>query len=263
MSTHLNLNVCIPEKLAFEVMLAAKLSGVSIEDLVIETLNKTFLKEIDNVDSSSENENGYLWKNVFLPAGTQLSFKFKGSTYFATVINSKIMHEGKSVSPSEFVNNISGVTRNAWREIWLKRPSDKGWLAVKTLRNELLGRSSDIDEPIVLKKMEKRYISACIALSRIIDTESASIDDFKDIEEAKGMFNRVARHDQLDWRHVESFLGRPHRNECERAALWLSDLRSRLKNNEPLEDHFRSDIVEIVKTSIRSAIDSLVKPEND
>gem|GEM_PF-6352834 len=79
-------------------------------------------------------EVGYRWKNVFLPAGTVLSFTHRGTPHLATVAGTEIVHDGKSVSPSEFVNGISGATRNAWRDLWVKRPADTEWVPAQDLR---------------------------------------------------------------------------------------------------------------------------------
>jgi hypothetical protein len=78
---------------------------------------------------------GYQWLNVFLPNGTQLKMTYRGKTSFAEVRNKKIMFGGEDVSPSEFVSRVANNTsRNAWRDIWMKRPDDKDWVFSDDLR---------------------------------------------------------------------------------------------------------------------------------
>ncbi|HEX9172105.1 MAG TPA: hypothetical protein VF861_05535 [Telluria sp.] len=70
---------------------------------------------------------GYQWKNLFLPSGTVLRTVFKGRHYQAIVQDDVVIFEGRSVSPSEFVNSIGGARRNAWKAVWLLFPSEKIW----------------------------------------------------------------------------------------------------------------------------------------
>lgn len=76
---------------------------------------------------------GYQWKNLFLPSGTILRFTHKCRNYHATVKGDSIVHEGKVVSPSQFVNTIgTAAGRNAWKRVWLLFPGEANWkLAAK------------------------------------------------------------------------------------------------------------------------------------
>ncbi len=77
---------------------------------------------------------GYRWKDLTLPAGTELSFKHRGVTYIALVTNGSVVHDGRQVSPSKFINAIAGPGRNAWVGLWVRRPSDPAWLLADELR---------------------------------------------------------------------------------------------------------------------------------
>lgn len=70
---------------------------------------------------------GYQWKNLFLPNETQIRMQYKGTYFYARVEDDKIVYLGKPVSPGSFANAIAGNSRNAWRDIWIKRPEDKEW----------------------------------------------------------------------------------------------------------------------------------------
>lgn len=97
---------------------------------------------LDNASWKSEllsesDTRGYQWKSLFLPDGTQIRMQYKGSYSYAMVENDEIIYAGKSISPSSLANCIAGSSRNAWRDLWIKRPSDKEWkLADECRRNE-------------------------------------------------------------------------------------------------------------------------------
>lgn len=75
----------------------------------------------------SRNARGYQWKNLFLPQGTQIRMQYKGNYSYARVEDDKIVYRGKPISPGSLTNTIAGTSRNAWRDLWIKRPEDKEW----------------------------------------------------------------------------------------------------------------------------------------
>jgi hypothetical protein len=77
---------------------------------------------------------GYQWKNLFLPSGTQIRMQYKGRYFYAVVKGDDLIHDGKSTSPANFANNITQTSRNAWRDIWVKRPQDSEWKLANDLR---------------------------------------------------------------------------------------------------------------------------------
>ena len=84
-------------------------------------------------------------------------------------------------------------------------------------------------------KMGPRYLKACTTTCRIIKSGAIqSQDDFADISEAKGMYNRVLRHDTPDWEAVWQLIGEPDRVVCYLAATWLAKLRKIAKDEMPL-----------------------------
>jgi hypothetical protein len=74
---------------------------------------------------------GYMWRYkdtyLFLPHGTEIRMRYKQQYHYAKVDGDQILHEGKAVSPSLLANTITGSSRNAWRDLWLKRPDEKEW----------------------------------------------------------------------------------------------------------------------------------------
>ncbi len=77
---------------------------------------------------------GYQWKSVFLPDGTLLRTVFGGKNYHCLVEGDRILHDGKAVSPSGFVNAVGGIRRNAWKCTWILFPDAKDWKLADTLR---------------------------------------------------------------------------------------------------------------------------------
>lgn len=70
---------------------------------------------------------GYQWKNLFLPTGTQLRMQYKGRYHYAKVVGDEVIFEGNVTSPGSMANAIAGSSRNAWRDIWIKRPVETKW----------------------------------------------------------------------------------------------------------------------------------------
>ena len=89
----------------------------------------------------SPRSRGYTWKhkdsNLFLPDGTEIRMRFMGSYYYAKVIGDDIQYLGQSITPGSLANAIGGKNRNAWRDLWIKRPMDKEWKQADQCRKEV------------------------------------------------------------------------------------------------------------------------------
>lgn len=85
---------------------------------------------------------GYTWKHknsvLFLPHGTEIRMRYKGKDFFAKVEDNDIHYEGESVSPATLANRIANSSRNAWRDLLIKRPGDRGWTLADNLRRPTL-----------------------------------------------------------------------------------------------------------------------------
>jgi hypothetical protein len=78
---------------------------------------------------------GYHWQNVYLPNGTELKIHYKDRDHFAEIRHQQLYYEGIPSSPSQFASRVANNTsRNAWRDIWIKRPGDKDWVFADQLR---------------------------------------------------------------------------------------------------------------------------------
>ena len=81
---------------------------------------------------------GYIWKTIFLPHGTRIRMKYKNQTHYANVEGDELIFNGNSISPGKLTETISGSSRNAWRDLWIKRPEDKSWVLADDVRKQAL-----------------------------------------------------------------------------------------------------------------------------
>lgn len=84
-----------------------------------------------------ESVRGYQWKTLFLPESTELSMVYGDQTYHARVVANDIMFEGRSVSPRGMTLAIAGEGRNAWRDLRIRLPGERGWKRASACRAAL------------------------------------------------------------------------------------------------------------------------------
>ena len=87
------------------------------------------------VSRQSAESRGYHWKSLFLPHSTAIRMRYKGEYHYATVAGDEVLYDGRPVSPAALANTITQSSRNAWRDLWIKRPGDKEWVLAEDLRN--------------------------------------------------------------------------------------------------------------------------------
>jgi hypothetical protein len=85
---------------------------------------------------------GYQWKSLFLPEGTVLRSWSYGDHNYARVEGDQIIHDGKPVSPNQFAQSFARTTRNAWTDLYVRRPADKRFTLACRLRQQLAGQSA-------------------------------------------------------------------------------------------------------------------------
>lgn len=80
---------------------------------------------------------GYRWGQLLLPNGTLIRMDYKHRTFQAAVKFDRINYEGQNYSPSELAKKIAaGTNRNAWRDLWIKRPDDAQWWLADDFRKK-------------------------------------------------------------------------------------------------------------------------------
>jgi hypothetical protein len=88
-----------------------------------------------------EDMHGYQWKSLFLPEGTVLKSWSYGENNYARVVGDQIIHNGRAVSPNQFAQSFARSTRNAWQDLFIRRPGDKTFKIACRLRDELIAAS--------------------------------------------------------------------------------------------------------------------------
>ena len=91
--------------------------------------------------ADAEGLHGYQWKTLFLPEGTVLKSWSYGEHNYARVEGDQIIHDGHSVSPNQFAQSFARSTRNAWTDLFIRRPGDKTFKMASRLRDELAAAS--------------------------------------------------------------------------------------------------------------------------
>jgi hypothetical protein len=93
--------------------------------------------ESDFKEKYGDATKGYRWQGIDLPNGTQLYMEYKREKHYASVQFEKIIYEGESFSPSELARKIADDTnRNAWRDMFIKRPGENEWKLADILRRQ-------------------------------------------------------------------------------------------------------------------------------
>lgn len=78
---------------------------------------------------------GFQWKAVFLPDGTLLRTVSYHDEQCARVQGSEIMFNGRAVTPNQLAHWAGRGTRNAWNDIYVRRPQDKFYIQARRLRS--------------------------------------------------------------------------------------------------------------------------------
>ncbi|WP_426172642.1 hypothetical protein [Massilia sp. TWR1-2-2] len=84
-----------------------------------------------NANSSLD---GYQWKELFLPDGTELRMCSNNAVHRARVTGAAIFYQGRQVSPRQFTLAVAGDGRNAWRDLSLRLPGENQFLPAGLLR---------------------------------------------------------------------------------------------------------------------------------
>lgn len=91
---------------------------------------------------------GYQWKCLFLPEGTVLRSWSYGEHNYACVEGDHIIHKGHEVSPNQFARAFARSNRNAWDDLFIRRPGDKQFKLASLLRKEVLRAQAEANKPL-------------------------------------------------------------------------------------------------------------------
>ena len=103
-----------------------------------------WLREQSKLSAGSDptSVRGYQWKTLFLPDGTELRSWSYGEHNYARVVGDEIIHKGKAVSPNQFAQSFARSFRNAWTDLYIRRPEDKQFKLADRLRKELAAQTT-------------------------------------------------------------------------------------------------------------------------
>jgi hypothetical protein len=127
--------VCVPVSTDLYSKLLERQPSAGVAGL-IEDMCWNFLERTQGDFLRPKPKGGVTWGPIFLPYGTKLMMEYDGHQRFAEVISNGISYEGQLVdSPSQLARRIANNTsRNAWRDLWIRRPSDDNWISAQVLR---------------------------------------------------------------------------------------------------------------------------------
>jgi len=107
-----------------------------IENIIMDYLERTENDDgwrgeyYEYIDSKNSNKDygdpseGFQWKQLFLPNGTKIFMTFGQKKHQAIVKHGAFIFNGITSSPSQFAKSVAGHSRNAWRDLYVKRPKD-------------------------------------------------------------------------------------------------------------------------------------------
>ena len=91
--------------------------------------------ELSIGDPEKPARNPLIWKNIAFPHGSEVRMSYSGDVHFAKVVNGFIEDTGNKYSPSEWASKVArGTSRNAWRDLWFKKPHSSKWLPAHLIR---------------------------------------------------------------------------------------------------------------------------------
>lgn len=87
------------------------------------------------LDEFGDPNKGYNWTPIFIPNGSEISMEYKRQKHTAVVKHEKIHYKDKIYTPSELARAIANHTsRNAWRDLFIRKPGETKWLLADQLR---------------------------------------------------------------------------------------------------------------------------------
>ncbi|HEY1151783.1 MAG TPA: hypothetical protein VGF27_24630 [Pseudoduganella sp.] len=180
----------MPFAIYAELALFLRTSGstLSMSDAIVRALQQ-WMKTAQEAGSP---RTGYQWKCLFLPSGTRLRLRCTNQLFYAEIVNDHLVFRGEVMSPSQMVAAASGVARNAWRDLWVRRPQDKEWSPADKLRREIKSRVN----PPELSPTEAMQLAAK-SMSEALQTALMLVDQSR-MRAEQQIERRVSKHRRRD-----------------------------------------------------------------
>jgi len=137
-------SLTVPPSIADELNDYLRLSGSKLSPVEVlgQAVRNWIAEDRDLHSRRDEPARGYQWKTLFLPEATELSMVCGDRTYFARVLGNDIIFEGHRVSPRGMTLAIAGEGRNAWRDLRIRMPGERGWKRASACRAALARKAS-------------------------------------------------------------------------------------------------------------------------
>jgi hypothetical protein len=100
--------------------------------------------------ASPDGAGGYYWRSseasLFLPDGTDIRMKYRGEFHYARIEGNYLIFQGNRLSPHRMAGLITKTSRNAWQDLWIKRPDDSDWALADTFRPKQTAPSLTLED---------------------------------------------------------------------------------------------------------------------
>jgi hypothetical protein len=119
--------VAVPAKVYLDLSFQVRKNGDlrSLEEIVVLAIRNWMAARSGG--AAAKGGRGYQWGELFLPEGTELKMRYRGTWYYANVMRDRLMYGGDPVSPRQWGLMVTGGVRNAWRDVWLRRSATDVW----------------------------------------------------------------------------------------------------------------------------------------
>lgn len=94
-------------------------------------------QEDKDIESYLATRKPLVWKEITIPASSDVRMLYGGTSHYATIHDGKIKDADGQFSPSEWARKVADDTsRNAWRDLWFKVPGKKEWVPAELIRQQ-------------------------------------------------------------------------------------------------------------------------------
>lgn len=137
---------------------------------------------------------GYQWKSLFLPHGTRLRMHFGNECFYADVVEEEFRFAGHGTSPRGMTVVVAGPGRNAWMDLWVRRPGDREWMQADKLRRALATQAAaQADKTAAQASPTEAIQAAAKCMSEALHTALLLVDQSR-MQATQQVERRVEKH---------------------------------------------------------------------
>jgi hypothetical protein len=138
---------------------------------------------------------GYQWKTLFLPNGTRARMHIGGECFYADVTDDQFTFSGYPSSPRQMTISVAGPGRNAWRDLWVRRPGDRDWMQADKLRRAAAART--VAQAAPQPSPTETIQAAAKSMSEALHTALLLVDQSR-MQATQQVERRVEKHRRRD-----------------------------------------------------------------